>query len=101
VFGQIQVGADGRVWVRTSQPSERLPPDPDARPDAQGRPPLDRWVQPMVYDVFESDGTFLGTVHFPDRFQPVVFRGDTVWGLLRDDLDVQYVTRMRVAPRRL
>ena len=97
-FKQVRVGDDGRIWVFVSQPADRVPPDPDAEPDPQGRRPLDRWIEPSVYDVYEPDGAFIGTVRFPDRFQPHVMRGDQVWGFSRDDYDVQYVTRLRVTP---
>lgn len=97
VFKQLRTGTDGRLWVQTSQPAVRVPPEPDAEPDAQGRPPLDTWTEPAVYDVFEADGSFLGTVRFPERFTPHVFDGDRVWGVSYDEYDVQYVTRWRVA----
>lgn len=99
-FKQIRVGEDGRIWVSVSRPADRVPPDADAEPDAQGRRPLDRWIEPSVYDVYEPDGAFIGTVRFPERFQPMALRGDQVWGFIRDDYDVQYVTRWRVTPTR-
>jgi hypothetical protein len=99
-FRTVRVGEDGRIWVLTSQPAERVAPDADAQPDAEGRRPLDRWVEPAVYDVFEGDGDFLGTVRFPPRFQPVVLRGDQVWGFIQDEYDVGYVVRLRVSTQR-
>lgn len=53
----------------------------------------------MTFDVFEADGTFLGSVRAPDGlsvFPEPVFRGDTLWALTRDELDVQRVVRYRV-----
>jgi hypothetical protein len=32
----------------------------------------------------------------PHRFQPVTFEGDLVYGIWRDEFDVQYVRVMRV-----
>lgn len=97
-YRQVHVAGDGRLWVQTSQPARRVPPEPDAEPDAQGRPPLDQWPEPVVYDVFEADGSFLGTVRTPERFTLLAMRGDHVWGTVRDEYDVQYVTRYRITP---
>ena len=95
----FQVGEDGRIWVVRSQPGERVPAeeieesrDPDAAPPA-------RWREPVVFDVYEPDGTFLGVVRAPTGFSlypAPAFRGDQVWAIVRDALDVQYVTRFRV-----
>jgi len=95
-FSQIALDADGRFWMQLSQPANRLPPDPDARPDPAGLPPLDRWNEPIVYDVFEPDGQFLGTVHVPERTRLMYMRGDQVWAVQTDESDVQYVVRFRI-----
>jgi len=97
-FRDVRTGDDGRIWVQRSQPATKLPPDPDARPHPAGLPALDRYVEPVVWDVFEEDGTLFGTVSMPDRFRPLVFQGDHVWGVLRDELDVMYVVRLRLTP---
>lgn len=97
-FTSLHAGADGRLWVRLSQPAERRDPDPDARPDPRGQPPLDQWVAPTAYDIFERDGSYVGTARMPDRFTVMYMRGDHVWGVLRDDFDVPYVVRMRLEP---
>lgn len=100
-FRDIQVGRDGRIWVLLHAAGERIPeeeldPPSQARPDAR---PVDRWREPVVFDVFEPDGTYLGLVHGPRGFSTYptpVFDGDRVWAIVRDDLDVQYLTRFRV-----
>lgn len=85
---------DGRIWVLTHQPSVERAADPaDTRPISE-RP--SRWYEPMAWDVFEADGTFLARVHFPSRSQPHVMRGDRVWGVTYDSLDVPYVVRWRL-----
>lgn len=97
-FREVRVGEDGRIWVQLSQPAVRQPPDPDARPDPNGLPALDSWIEPMAYDIFEGDGRFVGTVALPDRFRLHTMRGDHVWGVIRDELDVQYVVRLKIVP---
>ena len=42
------------------------------------------------------EGRFLGVVSMPPKFQPRLFVGDAIYGVQRDELDVQYVVRVRV-----
>jgi hypothetical protein len=69
---------DGRLWVRTHS------------------------VPGTEYDVYERDGGIAGTVvtalDVLSRPAPVV-RGDHLWAVVKDDLDVQYVVRARLVPR--
>ena len=94
-FQDIAVGRDGRIWVRLSRPgylSEPADPDDPAS--------FDRWTEPVVWDLFEEDGTYLGQVRAPEglRTQPEpVFANEHVWAVTTDELDVQYVTRFRIA----
>ena len=99
-FRSIMVGLDGRIWVLVHQPAERIPDEEiDRSDDPDARPPA-RWREPVVFDVFEPEGTYLGRVRAPQGFllypRPV-FRGDHVWAVVRDDLDVQYVKRFRIS----
>lgn len=69
----------GRLWVRLTEPT----------------------VDSTVYDVFGRDGTYAETVRLPfrvDRYIPPVVRGDTVWTVVMDEIDVQYVVRARLRP---
>jgi len=38
----------------------------------------------------------MGVLDMPHRFQPFTFEGDLVYGIWRDEFDVQYVRVMRV-----
>ncbi len=100
-FRDINVGRDGRIWVMVSTPGEQIPDDEIIEPSDQGPNPrpATRWREPTAYDVFEPDGTYLGRVMAPTGISPwpePVFDGDRVWAVVRDELDVQYVTRFRV-----
>lgn len=64
----------------------------------------DLWVRiPMdgpgaTYDVFTRDGDRLGTVHAPFAplsYLPPFVRGDRIWAVAVDELDVQYVVQGR------
>jgi hypothetical protein len=97
-FSDVRVAEDDRIWVRVPRPGVRQEPDPDARPDDRGRMPVAVWAEPLVYEVFEPDGTLIGAVRLPDRFRLWTMRGNSAWGVQRDELDVQYIVRLRVLP---
>jgi hypothetical protein len=66
-----------RLWARIA------PPDPGA----------------TAYDVFGQDGRHAETVTLSfhvDAWIPPVVHGDTLWAVVTDDLDVQYVVRARL-----
>lgn len=56
-----------------------------------------------TFDAFDDDGRYLGTLETRLRVAtvpaPIVF-GDTLWGVVRDELDVPYVVRARLVPSR-
>lgn len=95
-FTSIRADMDGRIWVRIAAPGEVIPPDerPEPRPGQEAGP--EPWREPDVYDVFDDDGRLLGTLAMPPRFSWYGSRGDRVWGITRDELDVQYVTVLRL-----
>ena len=95
-FREVHVGQDGRVWVFRYVAAEKRH-DVNPLPQLPERPLL-TWREPWTYDVFESDGTFLGSVVVPELFWPFVFRGEQMWGSLTDEDGVERVMRLRVVP---
>ena len=109
-YVDLMAGQDGRIWVQVSQPGERIPEE--ERAEAEGpavRGPggatrantAPRWREPMAFDVFEPDGRYLGRVRTPrgfSRYPTPTIRGDRVWGIMRDEMGVQYLVRWRVQP---
>lgn len=89
-FSAILSGPQETIWVQHIQSagdlSEEELADFDMIQDA-GAP---------EWDVFDADGRYLGIVTMPPRFTPRGFHGDNIYGVWRDELDVQYVTRMRI-----
>lgn len=83
VLGRILASDDGAVWVE--------------RPDLVDDPLLLVWsrggAQPSLFDVFDPDGRFVGTVEAPTR--STVHAVGTDWMVVteRDELDVQYIVR--------
>jgi len=86
----IVAGPAGTTWVQHVQAPSDLP---DKEYD-----PLDATMDEGSPDwsVFDREGRYLGVVRMPDRFKPMVFRGDKIYGVWRDDLDVQYVLRLGI-----
>ena len=96
-YQELLAGRDGRIWVRLWTEAHRVENE-DHDPDDPRSAPVS-WVEPVRYDVFEPDGTYLGVVVPPDEFTPYVhpvFDGDHVWGVTRDELGVQRVVRYRI-----
>jgi len=96
-FSRFYAGEDGTVWVMVSQPAVKVEDpffdstDPEAVPD--------EWREPILFDVFDDDGSYLGAVRAPDGlrgYPEPIFTRDWVLGTLRDELDVQTVVRFRV-----
>jgi hypothetical protein len=102
-FRNVFAGLDGRIWVQLSQPSQEILSVEAATAEEQrtGNRP-GRFSEPAAFDVFEQDGSYLGKVDVPQAFttspEPV-FRGDYVWAVARDSLDVASVVRYRIQPR--
>lgn len=100
-YRSILTGTDGRIYVQRWTPGERIPDDELETSDEPNAAPPNRWSEPVVFDAFEPDGTYLGEIRAPHRFriypQPV-FDRDRVWAVTTDELDVEYLTRFRLAP---
>lgn len=95
---------DGRIWVWPGLPRvRRETPEQFVR---AGYPAV-YWEDPMTgaFDVFEADGRFVGSVALPPdmpyTFYPATpdpfIRGDTVWAITVDSLEVQYVSIFEIA----
>ena len=99
-FEGIIVSRDGNIWVSLSTPGAPVMTEAQARDEeaVTGGTPL-RFREPMAFDVFSPQGEFLGPVRVPPSFrtepEPVI-RGDSVWAITRDELDVPRVVRLRM-----
>jgi hypothetical protein len=90
VYAGIQIGPNKSIWVQHIQ-----------SPSGLSEEQLKEWnfiedIGSPDWDVFDAQGRYLGVVTMPDRFAPRAFVGDRIYGVWRDELDVQYVTRMRI-----
>jgi len=89
-FSFISSGPVGTIWVQHVQPASELTEEElesyDLLQDAGARD----------WDVFDAEGKFLGVVSMPPRFAPRVFINDRIYGVWRDELDVQHMVRLRI-----
>ena len=102
-YVKIRLPGDGRIWVWPTQPNvrDRLPPE-----TAQAFGVSHAWGLPWqgAFDVFQADGRWLAVVALPPRARysgfptepGVVIRGDTLWAVEQDSVDVQTIVRYRV-----
>ncbi len=96
-YNNIFAGRDGTIWVQVAQPGVKGedplydPTDPNALPD--------EWREPIVFDVFDEEGRYLGLARTPEGFRTSpepLFTRDRVLATVRDELDVSRVVRFRV-----
>lgn len=88
-FAALLGGPDGSLWIQRIQTAEDVAAA-GGEFDAQD-------VGAPTWDVFDAEGRYLGPIELPARFTPLIARGDRLWGIWRDDLDVQHVLRLRVS----
>ncbi len=102
---ELHVDATGRIWAQLSQPARLNPAvPPPTEPTGEIAVARHRWVEPMVFDVFEPTGRYLGRVRFPDGVGDTLLgpkigfaiQGDTVWAVSYDQDDVPIVKRYRI-----
>jgi hypothetical protein len=93
----LVVTRDGRIWVRVAAPSERIPEEELVKPRDLNYP-VQHFRTPAVYEVFATDGRFLGRVRLPRRSSLMEADGALVWLLVRDENDLPAVVRFRIEP---
>ncbi len=98
-FSRIFVGERGRIWVQLHQEARKVEEEYPSGEPRPGEIPERTWIEPVVFDVFEPTGEYLGQVSAPEGFSPYpapVFRGDTVWAVVRGKLEVPYIVRFQI-----
>lgn len=89
-FANIQAGPGGTIWIQHVQSAAGL-----SEEELEEFNIIEDTGAPD-WDVFDAEGRFLGIVTMPPRFSPRLFLDNKIYGVWRDDLDVQYVVRMRI-----
>jgi hypothetical protein len=99
-FKDLFASEDGDIWVALSTEAVATMSVAEAREEEArtGRTAL-RFEEPLAFDVFGPDGRYLGPVAVPADFSidPVpIVRGDKVWAVTRDEMDVPRIARFRL-----
>ncbi len=89
-FSSILAGPRASIWVQHVQPASEL-----SEEELEDYNLLEESGAPS-WDVFDAQGRYLGVVTMPPKFAPRLIRGNQIYGVWRDELDVQYVTRLRI-----
>jgi hypothetical protein len=89
-FASVLAAPGNQLWVQRVQTPEELAAS-GGQFDLQD-------LGANEWDAFDARGRYLGVVELPERFTPVHAEGDLLYGILRDELDVQHVVRLRVSP---
>ena len=98
-FRDLFAGDDGRIWVQLSAEAETIPETERAPVPQRPNPPVQMTTrEPYVYEVFAADGRLLARVAAPPKTRIVRARGNTVWAIQLDAMDVSYAVRMRIEP---
>jgi hypothetical protein len=98
-YRRIYIGERGRIWVWLHQEARKIESEEEGEELRPSEIPPQTWWEPVAFDVFEPDGRYLGMVRAPDGFSrsPRPFmRGDTVWAVVRGELEVPYVVRFHI-----
>jgi len=99
-FRNVFVSWEGSIWVLVSLEGKEVMTTAEAQSerDRTDLPPL-RFREPVGFDVFAPDGRYFGHVRAPltleERPEPII-RGDTLWGVARDELDVATIVRYQL-----
>lgn len=92
-FAGLYGGEDGSIWVHLHVAAEKREAVSAPAPD---RPPPLTWVEPRIFDVFDSTGSYLGRVRIPPRVRVTTFSLSKLWGVRAGDFDEQYLVRLHV-----
>jgi hypothetical protein len=87
-YANLLGGPDGTIWVQSVQ-------TPESVRELGGTFDIQDIGGP-TWDVFDAEGRFLGPVQMPPRFTPFLLQDDRIFGVVRDEMDVQYVARLRL-----
>lgn len=91
MFERFYLATDGRLWVLRAGDAEAL-----TTPETDENGVRITWVERQLFDVFDRDGTFVGSVPVPAGFRsdryPVIDR-DGVWAVVEGTSGEQRVVR--------
>jgi hypothetical protein len=93
----LRITRDGRIWAQVATPSMRIPEDEIDKP-SDPRRPVRHFRSQAAYEVFGTDGRFLGRIELPLRTRLMDSDGKLLWVLGRDENDLPAMIRYRIEP---
>lgn len=88
----VLAGPAGTIWVQ----HYRSPSQLSEKELASVREDHQEDLGAPEWEVFDGEGRYLGVVTMPERFSPSLFRDDKIYGVWRDELNVEYILRLRI-----
>ena len=89
-YALLRGGPEGSIWVQRLRDLGAMTVE-----ERENFNPMLGFGSP-TWDVFDAEGRYMGRVEMPDRFQPIRFEDDRIYGVWTDDLDVQYALILEV-----
>ncbi|MEX2374383.1 MAG: 6-bladed beta-propeller [Dehalococcoidia bacterium] len=90
-----------KVW-NTMPSANRFPALGELIADEAGRTWIKQYPRPdqssQAWWLFDVDGDFQCAARFPNRFDPLDFRGESVLGLFKDSLDIEFIEVRSITP---
>ena len=94
IVGRILAGQDGELWIERRD----LQGDPVAQ-ELNSSVRAETEPQPQTWEIVDQEGRVAAFVRLPPKFEPHAVGEGYVVGVLRDELDVEYVVRYGLEPR--
>ncbi|MCU0617283.1 MAG: gamma-glutamyltransferase [Gemmatimonadaceae bacterium] len=92
-YRELLSDLEGRLWVRRYVVADSVPGTGRAAGDPR---PRRVWREPSTFDVFERDGTWLGTVTLPPNTRFAEARGRRLWVIGTGEQGEDIVVRYRI-----
>ncbi|HEX9727019.1 MAG TPA: 6-bladed beta-propeller [Gemmatimonadales bacterium] len=89
-FGRMVRGPNNTIWVQHVRAAS------DMSDEQLKAANFIEDIGAPAWDVLDAEGRYLGVVTMPDRFAPRVIVGEKIYGVWRDELDVQYAVVLRI-----
>ena len=96
-YTELLVDEDDRIWVKVSQPSERIPESERVKYPGSTLP-VRTWRESVAYDILSRDGELLGHVRMPAKTTFFRARGNRMWTTTLDSMDVPTITVFKLEP---
>ncbi len=90
-YRRFMNGPRGTLWLRRIEPIRSMTPEEIEE--------LDNSLTPRPgpgFDVFDGNGRYLGVVHVPDDMPWSLIRKERLFGIVRDEFDVEYLQVYRI-----